>query len=81
MITNVFWIAANILFETATGKTTQVLMLVNRESDATIFTTQQEAEKYFSFVQVRAAQIVWYLDPPKPQRPQGWVIRGQQTVS
>ncbi len=77
--TNRFWIAANILFDTATGETRQVLMLVNRESDATIFDTEPEALNFLSFVKVRAPQIQWFLDAPTPVRPQGWVIRGVQS--
>jgi len=77
-IVNNLWIAANIIFDLATGKTSQVLMLVNRPTDATIFTTQAEAQNYFSFVAIRAPHISWVLEPPTPQRPQGWVIRGQQ---
>lgn len=72
------WIAANIIFDLATGKTSQVLMLVNRPTDATIFTTQTEAQNYFTFVSMRAPHISWFLEAPTPQRPQGWVIRGQQ---
>ncbi len=77
-IVNQFWVAANIIFDLATGKTNQVLMLVNRPIDATIFVTQSEAQNYFSFVSLRAQNITWYLEGPTPQRPQGWVIRGQQ---
>jgi hypothetical protein len=76
-VTSVFWIAGNIIFDLGTGKTTNVLMLVNRESDATIF-AENDARTYLSFVAQRAPQIQWYLDSPKPQRPQGWVIRGVQ---
>jgi hypothetical protein len=76
-VTSVFWIAGNIIFDLGTGQTTNVLMLVNRESDATIF-AENDAKTYFSFVAHRTPQIQWFLDPPKPQRPQGWVIRGVQ---
>jgi len=79
-IINQFWIAANVIFNTQTGATDQVLMLVNRATDATIFTTQAEAENYYRFVAVRAPNISWTLEAPIPQRPQGWVIRGQQLV-
>ncbi|MGA2904210.1 MAG: hypothetical protein ABSD98_10290 [Candidatus Korobacteraceae bacterium] len=75
---NTFWIAANIIFEMATGKTSEVLMLVSRESDATVFATEREAETFLRFVEVRAQTIRWFLDPPTPQRP-NYVIRGEQT--
>jgi hypothetical protein len=78
-MTNTLWIAANIIFDLETGKTTQVLMLVNREVDATIF-QEKEATTYFSFVQRRAQSVQWFLDKPTPQRPQGYVIRGVQTT-
>ena len=49
-IVNNFWIAANIIFDLGTGKTSQVLMLVNQPTDATIFPTETEARNYYSFV-------------------------------
>jgi hypothetical protein len=77
-MTNKFWIAANIIFDLNTGATSQVLMLVNRELDATIFETEKDAQVYVSFVEHRARNIKWHLDPSS-QRP-GWVIRGLQTT-
>jgi hypothetical protein len=77
-MTNTFWIAGNIIFDLATGKTTDVFMLVNREQDATIFETREEAETALSFVQRRAEKIQWFLENPTPQRPQGWSVRGVQ---
>lgn len=77
---NTFWIGANIIFDLDTGHTSQVLLLVNTERDATIFETKDEADTYYNFVKVRAKHIEWYLDPPIPQRPQGYVIRGVQTT-
>ena len=77
-MTNTFWIAANIIFELGTGKTSQVLMLVNRADDATTFATAAEAQNFLQFVQSRAAHIVWFLEPPTPQRPKGYLIRGEQ---
>jgi hypothetical protein len=79
-MTNKFWISANIIFDLVTGATSQVLMLVNNVSDATIFETEKEAQDYFSFVKRRAENISWFIDGPTPQRPQGWVIRGVQTT-
>jgi hypothetical protein len=54
-------------------------MLVNRDSDATVFDTQAEGINYLQFVKIRVPHIQWFLDPPTPQKPQGWVIRGIQT--
>lgn len=80
IVVNQFWIAANIIFDLATGKTSSVLMLVNRPTDATIFASEPDAQNYFSFVSMRAQNIQWFLEGPTPQRPQGWVIRGQQVA-
>ncbi len=77
--TSILWIAGNIIIDTTTGETNQVLMLVNRESDATVFDTETEARRYLLFVQTRIQNIQWFLDEPTPIRPQGWVIRGIQT--
>ena len=77
--TNTFWIGANIIFDIGTGKTTNVLMLVNRKEDASVFATRDDADKYLLFVQNRAPRIVWTIEPPTPQRPQGFLIRGEQT--
>lgn len=76
---NIFWIAANIIINTTTGETNQVLMLVNRDSDATVFDTQAEAMNYLQFIKMRVSHIQWFLDSPTPQKPHGWVIRGIQT--
>jgi len=78
---NNLWVAANIIFNLGTGNADQVLMLVNREADATIFTTEKDADTYFNFVQARAPHIRWFLDAPTPQRPQGYIIRGVQVTS
>jgi hypothetical protein len=80
VVFNQFWIAANIIFDLATGKTSQVLMLVNRPTDATIFASEPDAQNYYNFVIMRAQNIQWFLEGPTPQRPQGWVIRGQQVM-
>ena len=75
---NVLYIAANILFDLGTGKTNQVLMLVTRESDASTFTSG-EVNKYVQFVQARAANITWSVQPSKDQSGQ-YVIKGVQHV-
>jgi len=79
-MTNTFWISTNIIFDLGTGKTSQILMLVNREGDAAAFNTLKEAQTYLAFVQARAGQIQWFVDPPTPQRPQGYLIRGVQNA-
>ena len=85
---NTFWIAANIIFDLSTGTTKQVLMLVNRADDATVFSSEKEAETYLNFVQVRAPNIRWVIEiptpliaTPMPQKPQGYLIRGVQTTA
>lgn len=78
--TNQFWIAANIIFELGTGQTKEVLMLVNNVLEATVFPSEQEAANFYNFVRSRASTVQWFLDPPTPQRPQGWVIRGIQEM-
>jgi hypothetical protein len=79
-MTHTFWIAANIIFEVGTGQTKDVLMLVNRIDDATIFSTEHEATNYLNFIQVRAPRIIWVIDAPTRRRPQGYLIRGVQTI-
>lgn len=81
LVTNQFWIAANIIFDVSTGDRRNVLMLVNRPDDATVFPSEADARRYFMFVTPRAPEIQWSLEPPNPQRPQGWVIRGLQSVN
>jgi hypothetical protein len=75
---NVFWIGANILFDLGTGATSQVLLLVYREEDASTFTKQQ-ADLYLSFVKARGAHIVWEIKSSTVRR-ELFVIRGEQDV-
>lgn len=78
---NVFWIGANILVDTATGETKQVLMLVYREEDASAF-PPQEAENYKTFFGSRAERITainWSVQRAR-NRPGFWVVRGEQYV-
>lgn len=75
-MTNTFWVGANIMFDLGTGKTTQVLLLVNREDDATTFKSE-DARTYLSFVQHRAEHIKWSLEKSK-ERPGMYVIKGLQ---
>jgi hypothetical protein len=77
-MTNILWIGANILFDLETGKTTQVLLVVNREEDATTF-SREDAGTYLSFVKRRAAHINWSLEPSK-DRPEYFVVRGIQNA-
>lgn len=60
--TNTFWIAANIIFELGTGQTKEVLMLVNRVEDATVF-TELDASNYYVFVTTRSKGISWSIEP------------------
>lgn len=59
---NTFYIAANIIFDIATGDTRSVLMLVNKPEDASIFSAT-DAQKYINFVKVRAQKIIWEVEP------------------
>jgi hypothetical protein len=65
-IANTYYIAANIIFDVTTGETKQVLMLVNKPEDATIF-AYGAAENYANFIRVRAQKIVWSVEPVKPK--------------
>ena len=79
MFINNLFVAANIIFDLETGKTTQVLMFVTREGDATYF-TKQDADDYLSFVKRRAPNnIVWSIHPTN-QRPGMFIIQGEQHV-
>lgn len=79
---NVFWIAANIMFDLETGKTKEILLLANKIEDATIF-SEQDAQNYLNFVSQRAKKIQWSIDRPALvdlQQPQRFVIKGVQYV-
>lgn len=77
-MTNDLWVAGNILFDLETGKTTQVLLLVGREEDATTFKAE-EADTYLSFVKRRAPNIEWSRETSR-LRPRMFVIKGVQNV-
>jgi hypothetical protein len=77
-MTNTFWVSGNILFDLETGKTTQILLLANREEDATTF-TEKDANGYFAFVKQRSKYIHWSLEPSKERAGQ-FVIKGVQNV-
>lgn len=53
---NAFWIAANVMFDLETGEMKQILLLVNRAEDATVFTLD-DAQNYLAFVSRRATNI------------------------
>jgi hypothetical protein len=78
-MTNTLWVAANIMFDLETGKTTQVLLLSPRESDATTF-KEDDAKLYLEFVQRRAPLIKFGLWS-SVERPGLFVIRGIQDVT
>ena len=77
-MTNTFWLGGNILFDLETGKTTQVLLLVNREEDATTF-KEDDARTYLAFVKRRTSDIQWSQHKSK-ERPTMFVIKGVQNV-
>jgi hypothetical protein len=56
--TNTFYIALNIIFDLATGDTKNVLMLVNKQQDASVF-DESDAKKYIIFVTHRSQKIMW----------------------
>jgi hypothetical protein len=78
-MTNTFWLAANIQFDLGTGKRTDVLTLVNQEIDATFF-KKPDAESYKSFVETRAPEIKWSVEPTNLRGTGMYVIRGVQNV-
>ncbi|HTA22510.1 MAG TPA: hypothetical protein VK763_03170 [Terriglobales bacterium] len=81
-MTNNLWIGANILINTTTGETTQVLQFVFREEDATAM-REDAARNLLEFVKPRAAPyavIKWSIE--KSSTRQGfYVIRGVQEIS
>jgi len=80
VMTNTFWIAANITFDLKTGETKEILTLVNHEIDATFF-KKNDADTYYTFVTMRAPKnIVWSIDPTNLRGPNLFVIRGVQNV-
>jgi hypothetical protein len=67
---NTFYIAANIIFDLATGETKNVLMLVNKAEDASVFTAE-DAQNYANFVKHRSPRIIWSIEilPPLTTTP------------
>ncbi len=79
-MTNTFWIAANIIFDLGTGEKKEILTLVNHEIDATFF-KKVDADNYKAFVERRAINITWSVDPTNLRgRGDLFVIRGVQSV-
>lgn len=78
-MTNTFWIAANITFDLKTGEKKDILMLVNHEIDATFF-TREDADLYYTFVTVRAQNIIWSVEPTNLRGKGLFVIRGIQNA-
>jgi hypothetical protein len=80
---NTFWVAANIMFELGTGEKKEVLLMVNKVEDATVF-TEQEVQRYFQFVAARASNIAWSVERLTTghnlQRLGRFVIKGVQNV-
>jgi hypothetical protein len=77
-MTNTLFLQANVMMSLETGLTTQILLLANREDDATTF-KPAEVDTYYSFVQRRVNYIEWSKVESK-ERPGFWVIRGIQNV-
>jgi hypothetical protein len=84
LTTQTFYIAANIIFDLATGETKNVLMLVNNQKDASSFSAT-DAQNYITFVKARSPKIIWSVEQ-LPQRepsvlwqPQ-FIIKGVQYV-
>jgi hypothetical protein len=77
-MTNILWVAANIIFDLETGKKTEVLLLASREDDATTF-KEEDAPTYLEFVKRRAPHIEWSKEGSK-ERPGMYVIKGVQNV-
>jgi hypothetical protein len=80
-MTNTLWIGANLLFNLATGETTQVFQFVFHEEDATTF-SEANARDVLFFVQSRAAKFgsfVWSIDRSSLRRSL-FVIKGVQEV-
>lgn len=42
---NTFWVAANIMFDLGTGEKKEILLMVNKVEDATVFITEQDADR------------------------------------
>jgi hypothetical protein len=78
-MTNTFWIAANIIFDLRTGEKKEILTLVNHEIDATFF-KRPDADKYKVFVEERAPEIKWFVEPTNLRGAGMYVIRGVQDV-
>jgi hypothetical protein len=83
--TNTFYIAANIIFDLATGETKNVLMLVNKSEDASIFSAT-DAQNYVNFVKPRAPKIIWSVEQLAPRSASDmlggtrFIIKGVQYV-
>lgn len=79
---NVFWVGANIIFDTVTGEAKPVLLFVYRIEDASVF-NRKDADNYYNFVTARAtridSRIRWSLQSAAGG-PDRFVIRGEQDV-
>jgi hypothetical protein len=80
---NTFWVAANVMFDLGTGEKKEILLLVNKVEDATVF-TEQDAQRYAQFVAQRASNIAWSVERLASgfnlQRLGRFVIKGVQYV-
>jgi hypothetical protein len=80
---NMFWVAANVMFDLGTGEMKQILLLVNRAEDATVFSLE-DAQNYLAFVSRRATNIHWSVEQLTTghnlERLGRFVIKGVQHV-
>jgi len=71
------------MFDLGTGEKKEILLLVNKVEDATVF-TEQDAQRYVQFVAVRASNIAWSVERltigHNLQRLGRFVIKGVQYV-
>jgi hypothetical protein len=71
------------MFDLGTGEKKEILLLVNKIVDATVF-TEQDAQRYAQFVAARASNIAWQVEPLTTghnlQRLGRFVIKGVQYV-
>jgi hypothetical protein len=70
------------MFDLGTGEKKEILLLVNKVEDATVF-TEHDAKNYIQFVSARAQNINWTFEPLTAggfRRAGRFVIKGVQYV-
>jgi hypothetical protein len=76
---NTFYIAVNIIFDLATGETKNVLMLVNKPEDASVFNAV-DAQNYANFVKHRASKIIWSVEQLTSANAYADILGGQRFI-